>query len=77
MWLTLFTTHVATVYLFSVVSVRVCVFLCLSVCLSINTITLVQTVKDRPIIMAFSAHHSMVERAGKFENGYVEARVVN
>jgi len=43
---------------------------CLSVCLSVNSIT--PELLD--IITIFSGHHPMVERADKFENGYCGVR---
>ena len=48
-------------------SVRLCIRM--SVCLSYDN-----SWKVRDIIMEFSWHHTMVERANKFENGYIGVR---
>jgi len=62
-----FTTRTARVLLFPVVSV--CLFVCLFVCLSVCQHDNSSTVRD--IITKFSGHHAVVERADKFENGYI------
>ena len=52
--------------------VRLCVCVCVCVCLSVCQHGNSWTVRD--IITKFSRHHPVVERADKFENGYVGVR---